>query len=120
MKMFLSTTLVALMLLLSGCATLNNRDLAVKAAYAGVAADFISTKIKLNEGCEEANPLYGKNPSDAKLAGFALANLGLVYLLEKSTANEDNAWVFWTLAALRGGVAGYNMNINCNPNQGLR
>lgn len=112
------------MILLSGCATLKDRDLAVKAAYAGVAADFISTKYQLDQGCQEANPLYGKNPSDGKLALFAAANLGLVYLLDKSTANEDNAWVFWFLAAVRGGVAGYNLSIDCginhNPNQGLR
>lgn len=63
-----------LALLMSGCAVLSERKAAVAYAYAGTAADFASTKIKLDEGCRETNPLLGQ-PSDATLAGVALGTL---------------------------------------------
>lgn len=99
-----------LVLLLSGCAVLSDRKAAVAYAYAGTAADFASTKIKLDEGCRETNPLLGKEPSDATLAAVALGSLALVYAMDKT---ESPIWAFWLLGTLHGGAAAYNMTVNC-------
>ena len=94
----------------SGCVILNDRKAAVAYAYAGTAADFASTKIKLDEGCRETNPLIGKEPNDATLAAVALSSLALVYAMDKT---ESPIWAFWLLGTLHGGAAAYNMTVDC-------
>lgn len=64
--------IVIIALLTTGCAVLQDRKAAV--AYAGAAADFASTKIKLDEACRETNPLLGQ-PSDATLAAVQVGTL---------------------------------------------
>lgn len=95
--------------MLTSCAVLSDRKAAVAYAYAGTAADFASTKIKLDEGCRETNPLLGQ-PNDATLAAVAMGSLALVYAMDK---NESPIWAFWLLGTLHGGAAAYNMNVDC-------
>lgn len=102
-------TALSLALLTTSCAVLQDRKAAVAYAYAGTAADFASTKIKLDEGCRETNPLLGQ-PSDATLAAVALGSLALVYAMDKT---ESPIWAFWLLGTLHGGAAAYNMTVNC-------
>lgn len=102
--------IVILALLTTGCAVLQDRKAAVAYAYAGTAADFASTKIKLDEGCRETNPLLGSEPNDAVLAAVALGSLALVYAMDKT---ESPIWAFWLLGTLHGGAAAYNMTVNC-------
>jgi hypothetical protein len=99
-----------LALLTTGCAVLSDRKAAVAYAYAGTAADFASTKIKLDEGCRETNPLLGSEPNDAVLAAVALGSLALVYAMDK---NDSPVWAFWLLGTLHGGAAAYNLTVNC-------
>lgn len=96
-------TLIAA-LIMSGCAVIQDRKAAVAYAYAGTAADFASTKIKLDEGCRETNPLLGQ-PSDATLAAVALGSLAM-------DKTESPIWAFWLLGTLHGGATAYNMTVN--------
>jgi hypothetical protein len=50
---------------------------------AGQAADLVTTVQALNRGAVEANPLYGKQPSTAKLVAAKLPMVGLGYLLHR-------------------------------------
>lgn len=101
--------LILALSMLTSCAVLSDRKAAVAYAYAGTAADFASTKIKLDEGCRETNPLLGQ-PNDATLAAVALGSLALIYAMDK---NESPIWAFWLLGTLHGGAAAYNMTVNC-------
>ena len=69
-----------------------------------------STKIKLDEGGRETNPLIGSEPNDAVLAAVALGSLALVYAMDKT---DSPIWAFWLLGTLHGGAAAYNMTVNC-------
>lgn len=97
------------LILTTSCAVLQDRKAAVAYAYAGTAADFASTKIKLDEGCRETNPLLGQ-PNDATLAAVALGSLALVYAMDKT---ESPIWAFWLLGTLHGGAALYNLSLEC-------
>ena len=98
---------IALALLMSGCAVLQDRKAAVAYAYGGTVADFATTAYKLHEGCRETNPLMN---TDTKIAIGALIALGAVYALDK---NDSPLWAFWLLGSLHGGAAAYNMTVNC-------
>jgi hypothetical protein len=50
---------------------------------AGQGADLVTTIRALNRGAVEANPIYGKHPSTAKLVAGTLPMVGLGYLLHK-------------------------------------
>lgn len=53
-------------------------------------ADFLSTEICLRRGtCREAGPLFGSNPTTARLAGIKAATAGLNYLLITKIAETD-------------------------------
>jgi purine-cytosine permease-like protein len=43
-------------------------------------ADYYTTKHFLDEGAEEANPVYGKNPGDKKLMIGKLIGIGAFYI----------------------------------------
>lgn len=102
---------IFLALVLQGCGSINTRDNARAFAYAGTTADFISTRIKLDEGCHENNPIYGsKQPSDGALAAGLLVSYGLVWFLDRQDASKE---VLWFVGALRAGVAVKNTNVNC-------
>lgn len=98
----------------TGCSTLQNRDLAVKAAYGSVIADVASTKYVLQQGCVEANPLLGSNPNDAVLIGNLLLSAGVVRWLDTYIEDKTVVWPFWAISVIRGGAAVHNSTLNCN------
>jgi hypothetical protein len=49
----------------------------------GQTADLVTTVQALNRGAVEANPIYGKHPSTAKLVAASLPMVGLGYLLHR-------------------------------------
>ena len=87
-------------------------SLVVLVVVASVADDG-STEICLRRGtCIEANPLIGRNPSTAKLAGFKLATAALNYALITEMAKRDPkaARIFGMVSVgVFGGVAAANL-----------
>ncbi len=47
-------------------------------ASLATAADIYTTRRGLAGGCREANPIYGSNPSTAKLVGVGVIQMGLI------------------------------------------
>jgi hypothetical protein len=59
-------------------------------AYASIAADVGTTIVALNRGYEEANPVYGKNPSNYLIVGGGLARSNFAAVLDKDKKNVNH------------------------------
>lgn len=100
--------LVAITLLLSGCATSSSRW--EVAALGASLADIGSTGNGLESGFREANPIYGENPSVEKMLAV---NLGMYAGVWYMTRNSDDVvkqrnWRTFTLIRLL--AAGWNLS----------
>jgi hypothetical protein len=88
-------------------------------AIGGQAADFVSTGVKLNEGCKEANPIFGEDPSMAVIGLSKAALLGLGYwyteYLSKGHPNQQarRNLIYGTTAVLGVGAGIHNMSLEC-------
>ncbi len=87
--MIARAVLVAAALCLSGCASFAgtfdgwarlDRGL-YDASVVCTMTDYLQTESALDEGYSEGNPVYGRHPSDDKLAGITAARFGALYLL---------------------------------------
>lgn len=97
--------------LLTSCASVKQPRLATSFALSGLSADVYSTAVKLNEGCEEQNPLYGNLNAE----GIAIVNIAIgSFLWYFQDHIPDTA--MWTVGAIRWTVAGINMSQSCNDN----
>ena len=104
--------LIALMLLLSGCATpqpwtTRNKVLAGVMA-AGTAADMWSTSYALSNGATELNPLYGKNPSDGTLAISGAISAGVFLLIAHFLEPDARDWFLGIVGGGRFAAAAWN------------
>jgi len=88
-------------------------------AISGQAADVVSTQLKLNDGCSEANPLLGNNPSVGIMLLTKAAVIGTLYWCTESylsdASNQQKArnWIYGTAAIIGWSMAGYNMSVDC-------
>ena len=86
------------------------------AMLAGHGIDAGTTIHALNNGAEEANPIYGKQPSAGKVLGIKAGSAALQALMQhfigKKSPGVANALGYGTGAAL--GAVGINNMINAN------
>ena len=98
--------LTVLVLAFTGSARSDSEGL----AYASIAADVGSTLYALDRGEQEANPIYGSNPSDgAILIGGAVRVLG-VYMIARSGYEHADA-ILDVISCVTFAVAGNNMAV---------
>ena len=82
----------------------------LSAAVGGQVADTVSTVKALDRGCEEANPLFGSDPSTGTIVAVKAGALGLAYLateywLPEESRQSGRNWVYGALG-LTGFAAG--------------
>lgn len=76
--------------------------------------DAVSTWAFLNEGYTEQNPIYGSNPSNARLVGIKVASGAIHYLLVREIARdhpEIARIVSITSLVLQSGVVAWNLHL---------
>lgn len=111
--MRLLSLLIALTLLLTSCATWSRTDkLLAVGSLTATAADYYTTKQVLSRpGTHEANPIYGSDPSDARLIGtMAASNLILMVLAHYYP--ELRKYILGGNMVLHGGAAIYNTQVD--------
>ena len=89
-------------------------------AIGGSIGDVASTMNKLNEGCVEANPIYGEDPSLAFMIAMKLALYGLAYYIietnEETTIQEKQKsrnWAYGSISVIGIGATVWNQSTNC-------
>jgi hypothetical protein len=115
---------IALLLLLSGCATSGapwtREEVALEAAYlalsvidAGQTLDCMSTPAT----CHEANPVVGdERPSRGRVIGFVVSTRVLHVLLVHLLPSEWRAPVQWGSVGLEAGVVLHNRSLGLQVN----
>jgi hypothetical protein len=74
--------------------------------------DYYTTQQAFDRGAEEANPSYGKNPSDGKLIIGKVISLAVVYFGTKSMATHKSRKYFLNfMNLLMGGVIIHNHQV---------
>lgn len=72
----------------------------------------LATSLNSGEGCEESNPILGKDPSAGALIGLKVAAIGFEYWLQSRP--YENTWVFSAASAvIHGAVAVSNTQNDC-------
>lgn len=101
---------VAVVLIIAfSCAGCTN---AQKFAITGHTADMISTRIALDDGAKELNPLLSENPSNAELIGLKVIGGVIIWLTVEHTMPEswhDN--IYYALGLVGFGAAGWNLSL---------
>jgi hypothetical protein len=76
-------------------------------------ADLTTTMVGLKRGCEELNPLYGRNPSYTKLTARKMTGMAVIGTIawgaHKSGHNGVSKTVLWAGIASGGAAAAWNM-----------
>jgi hypothetical protein len=77
-------------------------------------SDLATTVVGLNRGCEELNPLYGRNPSYTKLTARKLTGVAIIGSIawgaHKSGHNGVAKTVLWAGIASGGAAAAWNLH----------
>ena len=87
-------------------------------AIGGQTADAISTRNALDDGCREANLLYGSDPETVVIVGTKVIVLALAYLAtehlmaEKDRPKARNI-IYGTLGVIGVAAAGWNASQSC-------
>ena len=97
-------TLLLLALLLSGC-TLGQARIAY---ITGAAADIGTTQAALNQGLEEANPIWGDHIQAASIIGTAVT-VGIAEWAGKYDP-KGAKWFYRVFAVYRWGLAAWNLS----------
>jgi len=99
-----SLRLIALLLLLPGCA-------ARQAVPLAAGADLATTELAISRGAVEQNPLPGLQTSSGRVAIKALGTVFVVWLCERLEAggyHRGAEFLKWGTVALWGGAAAWN------------
>ncbi len=78
-------------------------------SMSGQIADGLSTEIKIDEGCEEGNPLL---PSNQVLLTKVLLGSSIYFMANKAN-HKQRKWMLPILSFIGYGAAGYNMSVDC-------
>lgn len=109
MKKLMALTLMTA--LLSGCATASSNW--ETAAMGAALADIASTGAALEDGgFEEANPIYGSNPSAEKMLALNLGVYGGIWALTRNMDEVEKQKMWRAVTILRLVVAGWNLSQN--------
>lgn len=86
-------------------------------AHSSVIADVVSTRYAVNQGAEEANPLYGSYPSNTELAISAALRFAAI----RAIGNVDHPTaqnVLRIMSMVNFGIAGNNYAAGADQNKG--
>ena len=101
--------LITTVLIATGCGTPYTP--AQKRAFAlytaATAADLITTRQGLQQGCREMNPFLNDRPSDTELVGLKAITTGILYLMGEAWPDRREQ-IWYTASILTGGAAIWN------------
>lgn len=88
--------------------------ISLAAAIVGQSVDMISTSMAINNGGEEANPLYGSHPNYLVMGLIKASLIGGAYLAIEYLVSPDDRqivrnWFYGSIAVIGGGAATWNM-----------
>jgi hypothetical protein len=88
------------------------------AAIGGQVADTVSTVKALDRGCEEANPLFGSDPSTGTIVAIKVGVLVLAYMATEYWLPEDSRqssrnWIYGALGVTGLAAGAWNSAQDC-------
>ena len=111
-----TTAIIILCMLLVSCSPKYQYDKADKilltTAIVAQIADGVTTSQALDRGGIESNPIYGDNPSDARIITTKAAFVGVLIWAGSKMKPTPRKWVFGIATALGGGAAIHNSQVN--------
>ena len=109
-------SIVIICFLLTSCSPAYQYDKADKilltTAIVAQVADAVTTSQALDRGGIESNPIYGDNPSDARIIATKAAFVGVLIWAGSKMKPKPRKWVFGIATVLGGGAAIHNSQVN--------
>ena len=103
--------IISLLIILTGCGTArpwtNAEKVMLGASWIATGADAYTTVQGLNNGCSEANPIVGSDPSNATVIGFAVL-IQLGFWAAAHFIPEHRIWILGTKTIISGSCAVWN------------
>ena len=111
-----TTAIIILCMFLASCSPAYKYDKADKilltTAIVAQVADAVTTSQALDRGGVEANPLYGDDPSDARIIATKAAVVGVLIWAGSKMKPKPRKWVFGLATVLGGDAAIHNSQVN--------
>jgi hypothetical protein len=90
----------------------DNTDKALYGAFIGLhVADVVTTKIALNKGAKEKNPIYGNHPSTGVLIGGAAAVSAITYFVADDIQEKYRTPLLVGLNVISASVVANNISV---------